>query len=86
MNCKGIIFPIGFIEEHVLSGAIGRDALTAESVANEVAQSIGVLLSPSQNFGMEAHHLDSPVIMILKSNTLKLAIHDLVISLAQNGI
>ena len=44
--CKGIIFPIGSIEQHGPTGAIGIDALTTESIANEVAKRTGVLVAP----------------------------------------
>ncbi len=85
VNCKGIILPIGSIEQHGPTGAIGTDALTAESVSNEVARRTGVLVAPTQVFGMAEHHLGFPGTMSLRPKTLISVVHDLVISLAKNG-
>ena len=83
--CKGIILPIGSTEQHGPTGAIGTDALTAESVALEVSKRTGVLVTPTQSYGMAEHHLAFPGTMSLRPETLLMVIHDLVLSLASNG-
>ncbi len=84
-HCKGIILPIGSTEQHGPTGAIGTDALTAEAVALEVGRRTGVLVTPTQCFGMAEHHLSFSGTMSLKPATLLAVIHDLVLSLANHG-
>jgi len=84
-HCKGIILPIGSTEQHGPTGAIGTDALTAEAVALEVGCRTGVLVAPTQAFGMAEHHLAFPGTMSLQPATLIALIHDLVLSLAGHG-
>ncbi|KGG16697.1 MULTISPECIES: creatininase family protein [unclassified Prochlorococcus] len=84
-QCKGIIVPIGSTEQHGPTGAIGTDALTANAVALQVADRTGVLVTPTQPYGMAEHHLGFPGTMSLRPATLLAVIHDLVISLAIHG-
>ncbi len=56
-SCKGIIIPLGSTEQHGPTGAIGTDALTAEAVSLAVGRRSGVLVTPTQCFGMAEHHL-----------------------------
>ncbi len=84
-NSKGIILPIGSTEQHGPTGAIGTDAITAEAVALEVGRRTGVLVTPTQPFGMAEHHLGFPGTMSLRPATLLMVVHDLVISLASPG-
>ena len=82
---KAIIIPIGSTEQHGPTGAIGTDAFTAESIALELGRQSGVLVSPTQSFGMAEHHLGFPGTISLQPTTLLNVIHDLVLSLARNG-
>ncbi len=84
-KCKGIILPLGSTEQHGPTGAIGTDAITAESVAREVGRRTGVLVAPTQSYGMAQHHLGFAGTMSLQPSTLLNVIHDLVISLAMHG-
>ncbi len=84
-SCKGIIVPIGSTEQHGPTGASGTDAITAETVAREVARRSGVIVAPTQPYGMAQHHLGFPGTMSLQPSTLLNLIHDLVISLAMHG-
>ena len=84
-HCKGIILPLGSTEQHGPTGAIGTDALTAEAVALEVGCRTGVLVAPTQAFGMAEHHLAFPGTMSLQPATLLALLHDLVLSLAGHG-
>ncbi len=84
-TCKGIILPIGSIEQHGPTGAIGTDMLTAEAVAIEVSRLSGVLVAPVQPYGMAEHHLGFPGTMSLQPTTLLKVMHDLLLSLARHG-
>ncbi len=84
-NCKGVILPVGSTEQHGPTGAIGTDALTAQSVALEVSSRSKVIVAPTQPYGMAEHHLGFPGTMSLKPSTLLSLIHDLLVSLAMHG-
>ncbi|MEB3317671.1 MAG: creatininase family protein [Cyanobacteriota bacterium] len=83
--CKGIILPLGSTEQHGPTGAIGTDALTAEAVALEVGRRTGVLVAPTQAYGMAEHHLGFPGTVSLQPTTLLAVLHDVVLSLARHG-
>ena len=74
---QAIIFPIGSTEQHGPTGAIGTDALTAEAVALEVGMRTGVLVTPTQAFGMAEHHLGFSGTMSLRPATLLALMQDL---------
>lgn len=84
-ECKGIIVPLGSTEQHGPTGAIGTDALTAEAVALEVGRRTGVLVAPTQAYGMAEHHLGFPGTISLQPTTLLAVLHDVVLSLARHG-
>ncbi|CAK6701567.1 creatininase family protein [Synechococcus sp. CCY9201] len=84
-HCKGVIVPLGSTEQHGPTGAIGTDALTAEAVALEVGRRTGVLVTPTQAFGMAEHHLDFAGTISLQPATLLAVLHDVVLSLARHG-
>ena len=84
-GCKGVIIPLGSTEQHGPTGAIGTDALTAEAVALEVGRRTGVLVTPTQAFGMAEHHLGFAGTMSLQPATLLAVLHDLVLSLGRHG-
>ncbi len=84
-RCKGVIVPLGSTEQHGPTGAIGTDALTAEAVALEVGRRTGVLVTPTQAFGMAEHHLGFAGTISLQPSTLLAVLHDLVLSLARHG-
>ncbi|MFM8525467.1 MAG: creatininase family protein [Cyanobacteriota bacterium] len=84
-HCKGVILPLGSTEQHGPTGAIGTDALTAEAVALEVGRRSGVLVAPTQAYGMAEHHLGFPGTISLQPATLLAVLHDVVLSLARHG-
>ena len=84
-SCKGIILPLGSTEQHGPTGAIGTDAITAEAIALAVSKQTGVLVTPTQSYGMAEHHLGFPGTMSLQPSTLILVLHDLLLSLAGQG-
>jgi creatinine amidohydrolase len=84
-RCRGVIVPLGSTEQHGPTGAIGTDALTAEAVALEVGRRTGVLVTPTQAFGMAEHHLGFAGTVSLQPSTLLAVLRDVVLSLAGHG-
>jgi creatinine amidohydrolase len=84
-RCRGVIVPLGSTEQHGPTGAIGTDALTAEAVALAVGRRTGVLVTPTQAFGMAEHHLGFAGTVSLQPSTLMAVLHDVVLSLARHG-
>lgn len=82
---KGVIVPLGSTEQHGPTGAIGTDALTADAVAQAVAERSHVVVAPPQAFGMAEHHLGFPGTISLQPSTLLALLRDVVISLARHG-
>ncbi|MCY4055315.1 MAG: creatininase family protein [Cyanobacteria bacterium MAG CAR4_bin_6] len=82
---KGVIVPLGSTEQHGPTGAIGTDALTADAVAQAVAERSRVVVTPPQPFGMAEHHLGFPGTVSLQPSTLLALLRDVVVSLARHG-
>ncbi len=82
---KGVILPLGSTEQHGPTGAIGTDSLTADAIAQAVAERTGVLVAPPQPFGMAEHHLGFPGTISLQPSTLLALLQDVVISLVRHG-
>jgi creatinine amidohydrolase len=84
-RCRAVILPLGSTEQHGPTGAIGTDALTAEAVALELGRRSGVLVAPTQAFGMAEHHLGFAGTISLQPSTLLAVLRDIVLSLAGHG-
>ena len=84
-RCRAVILPLGSTEQHGPTGAIGTDALTAEAVALELGRRSGVLVAPTQSFGMAEHHLGFAGTISLQPSTLLAVLRDIVLSLAGHG-
>lgn len=84
-RCRAVILPLGSTEQHGPTGAIGTDALTAEAIALELGCRSGVLVAPTQSFGMAEHHLGFAGTISLQPSTLLAVLRDIVLSLAGHG-
>jgi creatinine amidohydrolase len=82
---RGIIVPIGSVEQHGPNGLIGTDHLCAEVVAKGVGDAIGAMVAPTLAYGMSQHHLGFAGSATLRPSTLMLVVRDVVESLATHG-
>lgn len=81
----GILIPIGSTEQHGPYGAIGTDAICAETLAWGVGDAVDALVAPTIAVGMALHHLAFPGTISLQPSTLSLVVRDYVVSLARHG-
>jgi creatinine amidohydrolase len=82
---KGVILPIGSIEQHGPNGLIGTDALCADFVARAVGERASAMVAPPLNFGMAQHHMAFAGTMTLRPETLLAVLVDLLFSLSRHG-
>ena len=82
---RGIIVPIGSVEQHGPNGLIGTDHLDAEFVAKGVGDEIGCMVAPTLAYGMSQHHLGFAGSATLRPSTLMLVVRDVVVSLSRHG-
>jgi len=84
-SSRGIIMPIGSVEQHGPTGLIGTDAICAETIAKGVGEAAGAMVGPTIAVGMAQHHMAFPGSMTLKPSTLMAVIRDYVLSLTEHG-
>lgn len=82
---RGMIIPIGAVEQHGPNGYIGTDFLCAEVVAKAAGAISGAMVAPTICYGMSQHHLAFAGSAALRPSTLLLVIRDIVNSFARNG-
>lgn len=82
---KGILVPIGSIEQHGPTGLIGTDVICPEVIAKRAALQADILIAPTFNVGCAPHHLAFPGSMTLRPSTMIAAIYDWASSLARHG-
>lgn len=82
---RGLIVPIGSVEQHGPNGLIGTDHLDAEFISRGVGDAIGAMVAPTLAYGMSQHHLDFAGSATLRPSTLIAVVRDVVLSLARHG-
>ena len=82
---KGIIVPIGSMEQQGPTGFIGTDSICPEVIAKRVGDATGILIGPTFNVGCAQHHMAFPGSMTLRPSTMIAAICDWSMSLMKHG-
>lgn len=82
---RGIVVPLGSIEQHGPNGLIGTDALCAEAVGRGIADADDVMLGPTIAFGVAPFNLAFPGTISMRATTLMSIVTDYVRSLASQG-
>lgn len=82
---RGIVLPIGSVEQHGPNGLIGTDHLDAEFVARGLGDKIRCMVAPTLAYGMSQHHLGFAGSVTLRPSTLIAMVGDVVQSLLRHG-
>ena len=82
---KGVMIPVGSMEQHGPTGHIGTDAICAEAVALAASEQAGALVAPTISVGMSVHHTAFPGSMTLRPTTLIQVLIEHVFCLARCG-
>lgn len=80
-----ILVPTGSVEQHSPYGLIGTDFITAEAVAQRVAEAMQILVAPTVKYGVSPHHMAFSGTVSLMPDTMIRLISDIIQSLVAHG-
>ncbi len=84
-HSRGVLIPIGSVEQHGPTGLIGTDALCAAVIAESAGEAMGVMVAPTISVGLAEHHMAFTGSMTLQKDTMVAVIRDWVGSLRRHG-
>ena len=82
---KGILIPLGSIEQHGPDGLIGTDTFCPDAIARRMADAGDILLGPVIPFGVAPFNLAFPGTISMRAATLMAVIEDYLRSLMRHG-
>ena len=82
---KGILIPIGSVEQHGPAGLIGTDTFCPAAIAGRIAGAGDILVGPAIPFGVAPFNLGFPGTISMRATTLMALLEDYVRSLARHG-
>lgn len=82
---RGVIVPIGSIEQHGPTGLIGTDAICVEQIAARAGEVADILIAPVMPAGVAPHHMAFAGTLSLRPETFIAMVGDLTRSLARHG-
>ncbi|OJY33944.1 MAG: amidase [Rhizobiales bacterium 65-9] len=82
---KGVVIPLGSIEQHGPGGLIGTDALCAEAIARRIGAAGDILVGPTIPFGVAPFNLAFPGTISMRASTLMALVDDYLHSLMRHG-
>jgi creatinine amidohydrolase len=82
-----VILPVGATEQHGRHLPLGTDSMILEAIVRELDASFGgrLLVLPSWQVGMSAHHMKFPGTLTLTHETLRLSVYELAESVLRHG-
>jgi creatinine amidohydrolase len=85
MNTRRAIIPVGSLEQHGDHLPVSTDSVIAEHIAKRTAQIVDSFVFPVISYGISFEHKPLFNVSVTHSTFIKM-IHDILVSLAENGL